>query len=366
MKGIRTYIKTYVKDIAKRNNTIGHIVCKYRLNKNLEVVRGYRREGANIVISLESEVDYVMGIMSIAQEIVNACNEIVYAGYVPYVDLSNMLGNAIYLPSDEFCEGENPWEYFFTQPIVNSTLDEAYSSENLMILRKDYAKLRAISAYKLPYYDHSEVAYWRKVIDAYLHPSINLSNEIENVRKQINFTEKVLGVAIRAGFAAGGLGNIPAYNGHPVVMPPEYYIPKIEKRMTEWGYDKFFLMIDDREYLDVLQSYFGERLLHYDRPLTHYFVNGKPNINETGDGFGKETYVEFKDVLQKNRSIAYLAEIWGLSFCDSIYCTQGTGQAFSKLIRERDFEHFEVEDNGVYNIPVDLNNGRKLHRGIPK
>ncbi len=46
--------------------------------------------------------------------------------------------------------------------------------------------------------------------------------------------------------------------------------------MSEWGYGRFFLACDDREYVTKIDDFFGENCCHMDRRYRHWFINDIP------------------------------------------------------------------------------------------
>ena len=75
-----------------------------------------------------------------------------------------------------------------------------------------------------------------------------IMDKIKAEKERLFLGENIMGVSLRAGYRRHALLKQEIVKGHPKVADCEYYIKIIQQKMDEWGYDKFFLACDDREY----------------------------------------------------------------------------------------------------------------------
>lgn len=340
-----------LKDLSRNNRNLERTFARFRVYEKTEPLTE-KDQKTYVIIKLNDEINEHQGLLSLTQEVLKAANEIRIAGFQPVVDFSDLVGKCMYFPRDEWLTGENPWDYFFKQPDKSDTLEKAYCSQHTRILRHSYGTMNNFGAYELFSSSPEQLRYWQKVVKRNLHLSDLIKSRVDSEKKKL-FTgnEKVIGVSIRAGYRAGGLGGFQLlYDKHPVVRSCEEYIERTEKKMKLWGCTKVFLMIDDREYHTRFLEYFGKDLLYIDRPLARYFKDGKPQADEIKDVFLPCVYEELDEITEKERAADYLAEVYLLSMCDSLYCSLGTGQAFSYLLNNGNYHYADVDDSGRYTL----------------
>ena len=98
-------------------------------------------------------------------------------------------------------------------------------------------------------------------------------------------------------------------------------------------------MCDDREANDEIQKEFGEQCIIYERPLPHYFENGKPIPVDYKNDYNlifQEFINSCNSVTQRN--IDYLIAIFLLSKCTSLLNAGGTADLFAYIINNYNFE----------------------------
>lgn len=285
------------------------------------------------------------GLLSTMFEILPNIIEAREHGYIPAVDLCMNSRSSIMLQEQYLAKKENAWEYYFTQPERKSSLDEIRQSK--------YVEEQIKSSINHKYYIGDKVlqeTLQTKYLSLAIRQNIHLQQKIKNrviseKCKLLSQTDRVLGVGIRAGYRLGALANISIFNGHPIVGTCIDYIKSIEKRLSRWKYDSFFLEVDDRKYLEEIKKYFGSSCIYLDRPRMHYFKNALEDIPCMEND---ERLIEFKGTFVRGRNEDYLVELYLLAQCDSLYASRGTGHNFSYLLNSGKYTHVEFTDLGNF------------------
>ncbi len=266
-------------------------------------------------------------------------------GYIPVVDLCQNSHWQPMLQEQNFAKKENAWEYYFTQPNKDITLDEVWQSK--------YVE-RQIKSCRNPNYDMGDGCLQSnirtRVLGKAIRQNIHLQPEIRNRviherHKLFPREGKILGVGIRAGYRAGILRNSFIHNGHPIVGSCASCIKGIEKKLLEWNYDSFFLAIDDRQYMEAIKKYFGHNCICLERPRVHYFKDSISDIPQVDDN---EKGIEFDGVSVKEKNEDYLVELYLLAQCDGLFASRGTGHNFAFLLNNGKYSHVEFEDLGEF------------------
>lgn len=264
-------------------------------------------------------------------------------GYIPVVDLCNGSRPQPMLQEEAGWKKENPWEYYFTQPQKEISLEEVYQSKYVekQIIR--YNSKYCIGDRPIPD-DEFQILSLAFQQNIHLQEKIK-KRVIQEKRKLCLKNNKVLGVGIRAGYRHGMLMNYALFNQHPVVESCAECIKNIEKRLLKWNYDSFFLVVDDRAYLEEIKKYFGKSCIYYDRERFHYFLDA---LNETSNLDKLDIGRELKNVPIRTRNEEHLIELYLLSQCDSLYASLASGNNFAYLANGGKYSHVEFNDLGEF------------------
>ncbi len=295
------------------------------------------------ILSSQSIASRAQGLMSMVLDII--LPEMIDAreqGYIPVVDLYKSNRNYPLIQDKEFWKRENAWEYYFTQPEKGISLEEVWKSR--------YVE-RQVTRYKSRYGVGDSLLQWDaklKYISAALHQNIHLQKNIaERVRnekqKLFPLTDKVLGVGIRAGYRRGIILNQSLYGGHPLVGSCTDYIKDIEKTLSKWRYDSFFLTVDDSEYLKEIKNYFGNNCICLERARKHYFKDAISDIPYLDNEYKTNESVSVRSINED-----YLVDLYLLAQCDSLYASRGTGNNFAYLVNGGKFTHVKFNDLGQF------------------
>lgn len=266
-------------------------------------------------------------------------------GYIPAIDLCRNRCGQIMLQEPHLAKTENAWEYYFTQPNRNISLNEVRQSKWVEEQMEDCNNPN-YSIRDECLQSNMQIRILRWAIRQNIHLQPTIKNRV--VRERNNLfpgNGKILGVGIRAGYRAGIMHNTALYNGHPMVGSCVDYINEIEKRLSKWKYDSFFLAIDDREYFEQIKKYFGKSCIYLERPRIHYFEDALKDIPRA---FNEDKLIEFKDLSVRNKNEDYLVELYLLAQCDGLYASRGTGHNWAYLINNGKYSHTEFMDLGEF------------------
>lgn len=269
--------------------------------------------------------------------------------YIPIIDLKRAYLSSL---QDEDKRGiENAWEYYYEQPIQKYTLEEVYQSRHVIMnevfLNVNCAPL--LYKVKEPEWtarfpaDEQDLKYWHQIINSYIKLNKKLEERLEAEKEKIFKPGcKVLGIAVRAGLRAGAMRNEEIYNNHPKQPSCEELIDIVEKKMKEWECDYFFLSCDDREYLNQMVSYFGDKCCYFNRKRMRFFANGSPVLEP------HKRMIEYEACSQREKNEEYIIEIYLLAQCNCLYSCKGGGSLFAHFVNGGRYEHIETWYNGVY------------------
>lgn len=265
-------------------------------------------------------------------------------GYIPIIDFKN----TVHLPliQDKENYGKiNPWEDYFEQPGGAYTLDEVYKSAKVEMCNPNKYGFQVVMWNNMMPMPAEELRYWSRIANKYIRPTKEIFDKIQEEKIRLfKQNKKVMGVSIRAEYRRDALLKMDLIKGHPKVGSCEYYIEMIQKKMNEWGYDRFFLACDDREYVVKMDQFFGEKCCHMDRRYKHLFIKDIPVQTDNI----KEINREYEGCTIKDTTTEYIVETYLLAACESLYSTIGGGSQFAYIINGGKYENLEIYNEGLY------------------
>lgn len=152
---------------------------------------------------------------------------------------------------------ENPFEYYFEQPL-GIALADIQKYQCVLKQRKENSNLANLLNENSNGYSRSEqfLNEMARISGKYirLNPVIakQISEETEPIRKR-----GTLGVHVR------GTDFKKNYNGHPVQVETMEYLQEAEKVFRTGKYEQVFLATDDLEAIELFKRQFGDRLYYY-------------------------------------------------------------------------------------------------------
>lgn len=297
------------------------------------------------VLCNKARLAHKQGLLSTVCEVLPNMIEARSHGYIPVVDLRKNSRRQCLLQDPQLAKQENAWEYYFTQPDKDIIMDEVYRSRRV--------EVQINCCRNLNYYMGDAVIQSSpktQILRQGIYQNIHLQPKIEKKvlhekRRLFSAQDKVLGVGIRAGYRWGIISSNKTFNGHPLVGSCTDYIKDIEKKLSEWDYDSFFLAVDDRQYLEEIKKYFGKTCIYFERPRIHYFEDALNDVlrSEEDDGL-----TEFEKLSPRDRNEDYLVELYLLAQCDGLYASRGTGHNFAYLLNNGRYSHVEFKDLGEF------------------
>lgn len=262
-------------------------------------------------------------------------------GWIPVIDL-RVLNMPMLQDEDKFGT-ENPWEYYYKQPVVDISLEEVYQSKCVLdawYWRKKVKILKWVTMFPT---DEKTLQYWNNIITSYIRLNDDLEERIALERDRIFKSDnKVLGVGVRAGLRAGAMRSEELYNGHPKQPTCEELMDIVEEKMRLWGCDCIFLSCDDREYFNKFLLRWGEKCYYVERERMRYFEDDEPILDE------KKRLIEFENSTVREKNEKYIIETYLLAECNCCYSCHGGATTFAYFLNNGKYEHVEVYDGGLY------------------
>lgn len=253
-------------------------------------------------------------------------------------------------------EQSNPWDLFFEQP-DGISMEEAKHSAHVLRLNSDVLS-RFHTNVELNTLSKRNVHREHVIFARYVRPTVELMNYIESQPcTEIIEEKKVLAVSIRSNYRWGELIRKPLYNNHPKVPAIGYFIDHIKDFFEKSGYDYFFLSCDDGVWRDRLVEEFGEKCLYIDRPLGRRFTADCETAINMFDSDWKpipEKQEELVGDLLREPYVKgqyeYLAEVWLMSRCTSLFGTESSGTQFAQILNDNQYEEVMYYDGGLISV----------------
>lgn len=262
-------MKNNLKQIINKNPLIYSILQLWKYRKDdayVELVRGLRdnpfivtlQEGTNAtdlnqpicVIQAGGKNDGFFACVRWALDGLYFCDKF---GFAPVLKFSD--DSLYYDPS--MSKEKNPFEYYFEQPFginvkevgLSQTIIQ-YSSRNRLLAEN----LNGGVNYQVSAEYISQMA---QIMQRYLHFNKEIMVNVNNVIKEREVGESVLGVHIRGTDFKGNFKN------HPSYIEPELYFRYIDDAVGKFGFEKIYLATDDQDILtEFLEKYGEEKVLY--------------------------------------------------------------------------------------------------------
>lgn len=288
-------------------------------------------------------VCYKRGMFSLINAIIPYLEDARRHGRIPVVDLTKL--NVPMWHEPELRYKENAWELYFEQPIPGTKLSEVMKSKNVKRLNGEYSTSRNRYAFDLVTDGKvKDQKYWCKVWTENIHIKKDIRDRARAFAREQKFRPRdVMGVSIRAGYKAYADNGNAIVKGHPVVGSVEHYIAMIERNMKKWGYDRFYLCVDDRYYSDTIKAHFGDACIRMDRHLVTFFGEDGSLLENTKENLQKE--YRLTTLVDKNKE--YIAELLILSRCGSLMGSMGGSSAMPFFLNNMKYKHVDFDFEAV-------------------
>lgn len=169
-------------------------------------------------------------------------------GFTPVVDWSK----GAYYDKNGLNGCMNPFEYFF-EPVSDVSLDEALKSRNVAYYnRHTFEKPFALYDYR----SDDELELFARISRKYIRLRQDLRVKLESETDALLCTKKTLAVHVRG----VEWGNI---KYHPIPASLEEYTVRIDKAISEYGYEQIFLATDSDDTVAFFKKKYGEMIVCY-------------------------------------------------------------------------------------------------------
>lgn len=270
------------------------------------------------------------GLMALLAEFIRACNDALYKGYLPFIDMKNSLN--MYLEDDKM-EEENAWEYYFSQAscISGKSINDIYKNENVII---PSMYLKSSSNTDLVNNKQARIDLrktWQKLFQIQDKVIKKANAEYQSIFKGID-NKKVIGCIYRG----TDFKNVKPAN-HPIPPGLDEFAETLKKYMKKWNCEYIFLATEDEDALEYLKAVFNSKLL---------YIN-QIRYRNTGDKFLAE--IENKRPNDRYlRGLEYLTAILCLTKCNYLIASRTGGLSGTLLLKENDFDDMYIFNKGKY------------------
>lgn len=241
--------------------------------------------------------------------------------------------------------GENTWELYYKQPMIDTSVDEAFIEK--IKSEKNYSYVHDYTRYGLTYVrsvprwitklfkptitfpettdivrDEKSQDYWEKIYAKYikLQPEViqYVDDEFEKIIKPHG---RVLGVLVRGtGYREGKPFN------HNIQPEMDELIDKINEYKDKYNWEYIYLATEEEKYEQLLKNEYPGKIL----------TNKREYDNENSERSGHQAGLE------------YLSSMYLLSKCNMLIAGLCGGSQAAILMNQHNYEHIHVYDIGVY------------------
>jgi len=262
-------------------------------------------------------------------------------GWIPVIDQLNY--PVFTSVCGEINGTRNAWEYFWQQP-SSYTMDEVYSSKNVVLSKRSWFGQWDIGYDIANYTNQDLIAFYNKIA-AGVPIKDEIANHVSETAKELlPASKRVLGVSVRhAGHARNSLFHAP---GHPITPDTDALLSIVEQKIIAWEMDYVFLACDDECSYSAFVSAFGAQLLALHKlrrdPTKQYSVDNPPPMYAAHEMY--------------NTAVNYLTEMTLLSMCTGIIGSPTSGVRYAVVHNHNAYENVEIIDSGRFPNTMKLAN----------
>lgn len=269
--------------------------------------------------------DGIQGLMSLFIQTMRKIDYAISKGYIPYVDFKNY--------KTQYYDGiNNVWEFYFTQP-SNMTIDDVYSSRNVILSGLSLSKNEDVTLFKSSIFTDNKICErCYKLINNNISLSLEAKKIVEEQERLLNI-DSCIGVYIR------GTDYTKLKPSGEYIQPDiERVIKKTKEFLRRYPGNKIFLVTEDFENYKAMKSEFGDllKIATFDTFIQNY----------CGENFLSKSNVLEDD--KKKRGIDYLAKIVLLSKCKYLVSSITMGSISAYAMNGNRYEDSYIFDLGVY------------------
>lgn len=250
-------------------------------------------------------------------------------GFAPYIRWSE---ECAYYQSNGYEGRENPFEYYFKQP-VGLTADSVYNSFNVIFSKEADTKILSEFPLILPYYhDEKFIELMAYIVKKYIFFQDTIEAKLKEDTIPLLGKEKILGIHYR------GTDFKVNYDAHPRYILESDYYSIIDSAINNYGMTKIFVATDDKKALERFTAKYGNRIVYFKD-----VVRGDGNIS-----------VMHSQKSRKNNNFLkgyeVLRDMYMLSMVDGIISGISMVSIFSRIFKRNTNQTYEVDiyiDKGI-------------------
>lgn len=305
----------------KRRKTFGTL----NADKTFYVIRGvdhHQKYYRGVAMNLLANYSYVL-------------THIMYAetkGWLPIVDQTK---DPVNTKENYPINGtENPWEYFWEQPIPYS-LEEVYQSKNVVLSKRSWFPQWDLGYSAEKHLDPSVIQLYYS-LSKRIPLNQNTANYVSEVSQSLfKNGKRFLGVSMRR----GGHAKEDSYHApnHPIQPTPEEMLQIVQKRINEWDIDFVFLATEEQQYIDFFKNFLGEKLIFMPRRRYNGWKKYKENENPL-----------YQPGQKYQTALEYLTEMELLAKCHCLIGSITSGLRYAIIRNNSKFDKVEIIENGFW------------------
>jgi hypothetical protein len=169
--------------------------------------------------------------------------------YIPIVDFENF--PTFYNEKDLVNNTSNAWEYYFKQ-VSPYTLEEVYQSSNVLFCASDLNHQKRISINI-----YNQFGRYGEIYEDHIQVHDHIVDKVKEFASAYLTEQRTLGVHFR-----GKEMNISS--GHSFAPTIRQMISHIDAIMAKHSTQKIFLVTEEKDYLQALKTYYGDKLFFTD------------------------------------------------------------------------------------------------------
>ncbi|MGP1612369.1 MAG: hypothetical protein ACTTG8_04705 [Catonella sp.] len=308
--------------------------------------KGNKEKGKVLYLINEKYAYY--GFCAILREVIEGCMVADELGFYPVVTMSEY---SHYAEEKGFLGKNNPWEYYFEQPvgIGIDTYNQGFrttsmSRDDLAMIAERYNN----DGYRLSKDYFSETAkIWRKYIKIRKELEFELQSKVDEV---FGKGTRILGVQAR------GTDFNQGYYNHPKPILPKDYFEQIDKVIEK--YDYIFLATEDNNNLEKFIAKYGSKLIYHKDILRSSTVDNPIHVKD--NNYFKRDYPKYSlakdvmlDMMSLSKCTGIITGMSQVSICARIW----------KLARNEHLTDDVIMDKGVFS---DRKHSLSIKEGIKK
>lgn len=295
-------------------------------DKIFYVIRGidhHAKHYRGVAMNLLANYSYVLAHMIYADK----------RGWLPIID---QIHDPVNTKEDFSIHGtENPWEYFWQQPIPYS-LEEIFRSKHVVLSKRSWYLPGDLGYSAQKHQDKNLLREYHQLAER-----VPLNQQTQQyidaaVKKFFPNGKRILGISMRR----GGCAREDVYHApnHPIQPTPEEMLTVVQDKAKLWNIDFVFLATEEQLYIDFFSNALKDKLIYL--PRKRYI--------------GWKKYTERENPLYQpgyryQTALDYLTEMEMLARCQCLIGSITSGLRYALIRNGAEFEHVKILENGFWN-----------------